>query len=153
MPDFSLRPARAEDSDAIHALIKEGDINPTGLDWRRFVLAVDSADSPIGCGQIKPHRDGSQELASIAVTAAWQGRGVARAIIEHLMAGSSGTLYLMCDNELPPFYEKFGFRVLTQDEMPRSFRRTLKVLNPVFRRMGFEVMVMARELDSTVQKR
>lgn len=144
MPDFTLRPARAEDSSAIHALIKEGDINPTGLDWQRFVLAVDSADIPVGCGQIKPHKDGSQELASIAVTAAWRHKGVARAIIEHLMAGHSGPLYLMCDSELPPLYEKFGFRILSLDEMPRYFRRIVKLMTPAFRALGFEVRVMGK---------
>ncbi len=146
MHRYSLRPARAADSPAIHALIKEADINFTGLDWQRFVLAVDEQDTPIGCGQIKPHRDGSQELASIAVTAGWQGRGVARALIEHLMASHSGPLYLMCDNELPPFYERFGFRILGMDEMPRYFRRMMKLMTPSFRLLGFEVVVMGKDL-------
>lgn len=146
MPAYSLRPARAEDSPAIHALIREADINFTGLDWQRFVLAVTPEGTPIGCGQIKPHRDGSQELASIAVTEGWRGRGVARALIEHLLANHRGPLYLMCDDELPPFYEKFGFRILTLEEMPRYFRRAMKMMTPAFRLLGFEVVVMGKDL-------
>jgi hypothetical protein len=34
-------------------------INPMDLDWRHFWLVVDQDDSLIGCGQIKPHSDGT----------------------------------------------------------------------------------------------
>jgi hypothetical protein len=37
---FSLRPATVEDDPAIRGLVHIGRINPTGLDWRRFIVAV-----------------------------------------------------------------------------------------------------------------
>lgn len=118
-----MRPARREDAAAIRALILAVRINPTGLVWRRFLLAVDEEDRLIGCGQVKPHRDGTYELASIAVQPQYRGRGVARAIIERLLATNPPPLYLTCRESLRPFYEKFGFVVLQEEELPPYFRR------------------------------
>jgi amino-acid N-acetyltransferase len=119
----TLRPAEESDFPRIKEMVRKGGINPTGLQWERFVVAEISHGEVIGCGQIKPHRDGSQELASIVLTPPWQGRGIARQIIEHLMASHSGDLYLMCRSSLGPFYEKFGFRAIEEDQMPTYFRR------------------------------
>ena len=67
MDDFLVRTAIREDFPVIRALILEVHINPTGLDWRHFLVATTCENVIIGCGQIKPHFDGSIELASIAV--------------------------------------------------------------------------------------
>jgi hypothetical protein len=40
MTDVFLRRATAEDFPAISRLIRQVHINPTGLDWHRFVVAV-----------------------------------------------------------------------------------------------------------------
>ena len=124
-----------------------GGINPTGLDWRRFVVAVSPQGEVIGCGQVKPHRDGSLELASIAVTPERRGQGVARAIIEHLLAENQGELYLMCRSGLGGLYEKFGFRVIQPDEMPRYFRKISRLVGlvEVLRRDGESLLVMKRD--------
>jgi N-acetylglutamate synthase-like GNAT family acetyltransferase len=82
---FSLRPATEADFPAIRELIHVANINPTGLDWRRFVLAVTPDGAIIGCGQVKPHHDGSQELASIAVLPERRRQGIAKAIITLLL--------------------------------------------------------------------
>jgi predicted acetyltransferase len=63
----------------------------------------------------------------IAVYPEHQGRGVARAIIEHLLRDSPRPLYLMCQSSLEPFYEKFGFRGISYEEMPRYFQRISKL--------------------------
>jgi hypothetical protein len=36
-------------------------------------------------------------------------------------------LYLMCEASLGPLYEKFGFRAIAYDEMPRYFQRMSKL--------------------------
>jgi GNAT superfamily N-acetyltransferase len=82
---FSLPLATEADFPAIRELIYVANINPTGLDWRRIVLAVTPEGTIIGCGQVKPHRDGSQELASIAVLPERRRQGVAKAIITLLL--------------------------------------------------------------------
>ena len=83
IPDkaFTLRRATNYDFPAIKNLIDAVEINPMGLDWRRFIIAVDKDDHLVGCGQVKQHKDGSLELASIAVQPDWRKQGVARAIV------------------------------------------------------------------------
>ena len=108
---------------AIRRLIRQVGINPTGLDWRRFMIAVDNSGAMLGCGQLKPHAGGMVEMASIAVEPAYRQQGIARALIEHLMDQAPRPLYLTCRSSLGPFYEKWGFRVLTAAEMPAYYRR------------------------------
>jgi len=123
----NIRPARETESGQIRDLIHEVGINPMGLDWRRFVVAVNNRDEMIGCGQLKPHGPEVMELASIAVHPEHQGKGAARAIIEHLLRDSPRPLYLMCQSSLGPFYEKFGFQGISYEEMPRYFQRMSKL--------------------------
>ena len=119
----TIRPARETDARPINDLIQLVGINPMGLDWRRFIVAVNDRDEMIACGQIKPHGADIHELASIAVQPDQQGTGLARLIIETLLKDSPRPLYLMCESSLGAFYERFGFGVVEQDEMPRYFRR------------------------------
>ena len=134
-PHYQLHPANAEDMPAIRSLIRETGINPLGLDWRRFIVAVNGDPQLIGTGQIKPHRDGSRELASIAVRPGWRRQGVARAIIERLLSENSGILYLTCREHLGIFYARFGFQVIEGAEMPPYFRRAIKFFS-LLRRIG-----------------
>lgn len=122
-----LRKAVKSDSKAIRRLIWKVGINPIGLDWRRFVVAQDDAECLIGCGQIKPHADGSRELASIAVEPEYQGQRLGSAIIRHLLAGTEPPLYLTCRASLESYYQQFGFYTLSNPrEMPVYFRRISK---------------------------
>ena len=122
-----IRLARETESAQIRDLIYSVGINPTGLDWKRFVVAVNDRDEVIGCGQLKPHGQDVLELASIAVYPEHQGKGIARAIIEHLLQESPRPLYLMCESSLGALYEKFGFRAISYEEMPRYFQRISKL--------------------------
>jgi N-acetylglutamate synthase-like GNAT family acetyltransferase len=126
--------------------VRLGHINPTGLDWPRFVVAVSQNGEVIACGQVKPHRDGSRELASIVVHPDWRSKGLARAVIENLIAVDPGDLYLMCRAELGPLYEKFGFRALKTPEMPPYFRRISRLVGLIdsLRREGTSLLVMKR---------
>ena len=124
MVDFAIRIATRKDFPAIRALILEVHINPTGLDWRRFQVAVTSENELLGCGQIKPHFDGSRELASIAVQEQTRGQGVARAVIQELLARETiRPLFLMCRARLESLYVKFGFCNIELNEMPPYFQR------------------------------
>jgi N-acetylglutamate synthase-like GNAT family acetyltransferase len=122
------RPAQANDATAIKVLIRAVGINPLGLKWRRFVVAIGADGKLVGCGQIKPHRDGSYELASIAVQKAWRRQGVAAAIIQQLLAGQQPPVWLICMNKLVPFYEQFDFvEVENGRSMPSYFRRARRL--------------------------
>lgn len=123
LAEFTLRAATQEDFPAIRRLIHEVGINPMSLDWRRFLIAVDSGGKLLGCGQLKPHGKELVELASIAVVPGHRHQGIARAIIEALLSRASRPLYLICRSPLGPFYEQWGFRALDLREMPPYFRR------------------------------
>ncbi len=131
MNKFSLRLANSEDFPAIKRLIHLVQINPTGLDWHRFVVAVDETGRMIGCGQLKPHGRGIVELASIAVEPSDRNKGVARAVIEYLINRAPRPLYLTCLSSMGVFYEKWGFRSVTIDEMPTYFRRLVKLVKMI----------------------
>jgi N-acetylglutamate synthase-like GNAT family acetyltransferase len=81
-------------------------------------VAVDAEGEIIGVGQVKPHKDGTFELASIAVLPEWRGRGVARQIIEQLLEKHPGRLYLFCRAQMQPLYRKFGFEAIEFQDMP-----------------------------------
>jgi N-acetylglutamate synthase-like GNAT family acetyltransferase len=132
---FTLRSAQAVDAPAIHALVHAVGINPTGLDWRRFVVAVAPDGTLIACGQVKPHRDRSRELASIAVVPEWRGRGAASAIIERLLEDNPGPIYLTCRASLGHFYERFGFFIAPEAHLPPYFGR-LRFLARLIHRLG-----------------
>jgi len=130
MTNYTLRPAQESESSQIKSLIRLVGINPMDLDWKRFVVAVNDQDEMIGCGQIKSHGADAEilELASIAVYPEHQGQGIASAIIRHLLADSPRPLYLMCESSRGSLYEKFGFRPISYDEMPRYFQRISKLV-------------------------
>ncbi len=127
MTNYTLRPARESESGVIKDLIHLTGINPMGLDWKRFIVAVNEQDQVIGIGQIKPHGTDILELASIAVYPEHQGKGVASAIIVHLLANSPRPMYLMCESSRGSLYEKFGFQAIEYAEMPRYFQRITKL--------------------------
>ena len=145
---FSIRQARQKDEKVLRDLIRSARINILGIDFRRFIVAVDENDRVIGCGQIKVHKDGSRELASIVVEPSWQGIGAARAIIVNLVELEDRTLWLMCRSDLVSFYEKFGFIEITEPlDMPSYFRRIKRLWRIVVRVTKRELSVMCRKCD------
>lgn len=144
---IDLRRATAADASLIRRLVYAERLNPLGLNWRRFWLAVDENGRVIGCGQVKPHGDGSRELASIVVLPEWRKRGVATAIIRRLLTENPPPLYLTCRAELTPFYARFGFEVVenSSELSPYFWRiiqlsRSLSIVFPPFARL--RVMIL-----------
>jgi amino-acid N-acetyltransferase len=147
LADFTIRSALKEDSGTIRAMVRQARINPTGLDWHRFLIAQTPEGVIAGCGQIKPHSDGSKELASIVVTPEFRGKGIARAVITQLIARSEMPLYLMCRSKLGEFYRKFDFRPISPDEMPVYYKR-MNSLVGIFSKLqkdGESLLVMRRD--------
>ena len=134
MPTF-FRKATSTDQPHIRALIRAGRINPLGVHWQNFIVAVDGAGQIVGCAQLKPHRGGVVELASIVVSEQMQGQGIARQLIKQLQTdyqrkAPSTPLWLMCESGLEPFYNRFGFvAVRISAQMPSYFARINTVAN------------------------
>lgn len=121
--EIQLRRAAAADRAVIWQMVRSEHLNPLGLDWRRFLLAVSAGGDVAGCVQIKLHGGGTRELASLVVKNEWRGLGLARRLIETICAGQEPPLYLMCRSSLEPLYARFGFRSLGMEEMPGYYRR------------------------------
>ena len=146
MTNFTLRLAEAGDAPAIKALVRAARINPTGLKWSRFHVAESHLGEVIACVQIKPHRDGSNELASLVVAPDYQKQGIARALVEHLIEIHTGELYLMCRSSLGSFYTKLGFEVIAEPQMPPYFRKVSRLasLTEILRQEGETLLVMQK---------
>jgi N-acetylglutamate synthase-like GNAT family acetyltransferase len=147
MSNHIIRPALEAESTQIKELIHLVGINPSGLDWERFIVAVNENGQVIACGQIKPHGADIRELASIAVNPEYRGLGLARAVIETLLRENSRPLYLMCISHNGPMYEKFGFQAIEGKQLPRYFARIKKLfdITDVFRKSDEELLVMKLE--------
>lgn len=141
---MNIRPATQLDQPTITRIIHDAGINPMSLDWRRFLVAEDGG-AIIGIGQVKPHGDGSRELASIAVIPSRHGQGIARAIIDELLSRESGAVYLTCRDKLESFYARFGFRKIAHNEMPPDLRRLMRLAGIFGALRGVKIIVMKRE--------
>ena len=127
---YSIRKATREDAAFIRRLIWQVGINPLGLNWRRFVVAVHGQRVRIGCAQLKMHKDGSRELASVAVVPLYRHQRVGGGMIRFILEDQDPPIYLTCRGELVSFYARFGFIEITDlDLMPSYFRRVKKVFN------------------------
>jgi N-acetylglutamate synthase-like GNAT family acetyltransferase len=147
MTCYELRSALQSDANQIKDLINSVGINPTGLDWKRFIVAVGENGQVIACGQVKPHSGNIRELASIAVHPEHRGEGIARAVIELLLRENQFPMYLMCMSHNRPIYEKFGFQAITGHQLPRYFLRVKKlfIIANMFRKSDEELLVMKLE--------
>jgi N-acetylglutamate synthase-like GNAT family acetyltransferase len=144
-----IRPATEADQPAITAIVRAADLNPFSLDWSRFLVAEDDG-RVVGVAQVKPHGDGSRELASLAVAPDQQGKGIGGALIQALLAANQGPLHLMCRDPLESYYIRFGFHTLRSAEMPPYFRRMTRVAGVFFAIAAYlgekrHIIVMRRE--------
>ena len=120
--------ATKNDQEAIRRLIRAVNINPFGLKWQNFVVIKDENGRLLACGQLKPHKDGSIELASIAVVETHRKQGLAHTIIKALLASKEPSIWLMCEYDLAAYYKKFGFEEFTAvAQMPPYFKRIVRV--------------------------
>lgn len=117
---LTIRDATVDDRAKIRRIVRAANINPTGLDWPHFIVAEDGG-AVVGVGQVKPHRGGMRELASIAVVPARQGEGIGSTIVRELLQRERGMLHLTCRSQLQGYYERFGFRRLEPRDYPTYF--------------------------------
>ena len=140
---LAIRDAAVKDAATIRRIVRTANINPTGLDWPRFVVAEEGGET-VGVGQVKQHRDGTRELASIAVIRGRQGQGIGSAIIRELLGRETNVVHLTCRSQLQGYYERFGFQRLVPREYPPYFARRLPMINTFLRPFGIRIIVMRR---------
>ena len=140
---LAIRDAAVNDAATIRRIVRAANINPTGLDWPRFVVAEDGGGI-VGVGQVKQHRDGTRELASIAVIPERQGKGIGSTIIRELLGRETGVVHLTCRSQLQGYYQRFGFMRLEPSEYPPYFARRMSMINAFLRPFGIRIIVMRR---------
>ena len=122
----TLRKATADDQPVIRRLVRTAGLNPLNIHWPNFLIAEDH-EQVVGIGQVKPHRDGSRELASIAVIPERQKQGLGSLIIRALLARERGPLFLLCVDGNETFYGRFGFRLVQVHALPPILRNTYRL--------------------------
>ncbi len=125
---FHIRPATPADQAAIRRIIRRARLGPFGLNWPNFLIA-ERGEEIVGVGQVKSHRDGSRELASLAVTPGNQGQGIGTALVQALVAREEGVLFLFCGAGLRGFYRQFGFEKAAPGVLSPSIRRLLRLIH------------------------
>lgn len=153
--DFFVRAATAADQKTIRAMINEAGINPLGLHWPNFLLAQHFSGAIVGVGQVKQHRDGSRELASIATAPDYQRGGVASTLIGELLRREAGVLYLYCEGRNRGFYPRFGFYEIDGRLLPPSLRTMFRVGDAMARFISgissrrMSIVAMRRDASTT----
>lgn len=125
-----IRAAEAADQRPITRLVRGARLNPLHLAWPHFIVAEEVTPTQrtlVGAGQLRPHADGSRELASLVVLPAYRQRGLGGALIHALLVRAPFPLYLYCRGDLVPYYARFGFRLATAGELPPSLARDYRI--------------------------
>lgn len=120
MPDYIIRPATAADAETIQQIVRSNPLDPNAVDWHYFLVleVIENSQPKIVCiGMVHPAGD-MQEIDSVATLPDYRRRGYAEAIVRALMHKAGLPLYLLAEDALIPYYEKFGFRVMTDDAPP-----------------------------------
>jgi N-acetylglutamate synthase-like GNAT family acetyltransferase len=86
----------------------------------QFVVAAEDR-SILGCGRLRPHPD-CWELASLAVAAEAQARGIGGSVVKSLLEPHQGPIYLVCEDQVVGFFSRFGFRVIPTSQIPAGLR-------------------------------
>jgi amino-acid N-acetyltransferase len=118
---IAIRPATEADSAGIRALVRSERVNPTGLDWRNFVVAADERGL-VGAAQMRRHSDGSRELGSLVVGRQARGRGIAARLIDALLADERGRVLMITGEDFAAHYRRWGFRRIEPGAAPAAIR-------------------------------
>ena len=119
----TLRPATAKDSGPIRRLIHaQPRMNPTGLDWRNFVVAVAPDGRLAGCVQLRPSGPGTVELGSLVVDAAVRGHGIAGRLTAAILATTEDRVLVVTAARHARHYAPWGFQPIAALSAPGPVR-------------------------------
>jgi len=123
---WTLRRALPDDEPRIRALVRAERMNLNGLRWPAFIVAC-AGLLVVGAAQIRLHRDGSREFASLVVDPRFRGRGIGKALISTLLAQETCRLHVITSRKGVPAYERHGFHRVPARAAPRIIRRHLRI--------------------------
>lgn len=134
-PGCVLRRAQAADAAAIRALVRAARLDPTQLRWPQFWV-ITHAGRLIACGQLRRF-PGAQELGSLVVDPAWRGQGLGGVLIRRLIQSARRPLFLECQAGLAPYYQRFGFVLVSWRTAPPPLKWKFglsRLVSTLFRR-------------------
>jgi amino-acid N-acetyltransferase len=121
-----LRPATPADELEITALVRAERLNPTGLHWSNFTVAVGEDGFIVGAVQLRRHADGSRELGSFVVVDDARGRGIGGRLIDvllkHAHDPSNMPVHMITASAHAGHYRRWGFRPIEPQQAPRAVR-------------------------------
>lgn len=137
-----IRHARPDEQRLIRQMVRAVGLDPTNLKWQNFVVAELDREV-VGIGQIR-RSPSCHELGSLVVKPAYRGQGLARLIIEALLAEESGDVYLECESSRVPIYRRFGFEEIRWQDAPMPLKLKAGFGNSIGRLAGWRIAVMVR---------
>ena len=149
MSEFNIREATRSDQEKIVSMVRSENLNPLNIKWENFIVAESIENEIIAISQLKEHRDGSIELASLVVRSDLRRQGLARRMIEELTNDQESIIYIMCRSSLGDFYSKFGFVNLSREEMPKYFKRMFDLVKALKVFLGRNDSLLIMSLTKT----
>lgn len=153
-PQRWLRPAVPADVTAMAELINryadEGLMLPKTPEAlfrsiRDFVVVVDMSGMLCACGGLRVYSAESAEIVGLAVSSAWQGRGLGALIVDRLVSDARSLniarVFAMTLNEA--FFARHGFRGIPRGLLPEKERADCRGCP---RRMGCKEVAVQRVL-------
>ena len=107
-PRVAIRSAVPADQEAIRALVKGERLNPMGIDWPNFLVAV-GTQGIVGAVQLRKHPDGSRELGSLVVAPEARGLGIAARLIDALVTDHDGPVQMITGAQHAAHYQRWVF--------------------------------------------
>jgi N-acetylglutamate synthase-like GNAT family acetyltransferase len=150
LTNVGIRPAVDADAATIKAMVRAERVNPRNLHWPRFLVA-EVGGRIVGVQQIRIHKGGTREVASRVVLPKFRRRGIGTDLLRAALVREHSTLYLQCNENWTPYYERFGFRRVEPAELPADLRREHRIarvfvaLRSLFVRRKLSVVPMKRD--------
>lgn len=141
---FEIRPAQANERWLIIRRVLRERLDPTQLDWRRFLVAEAPTGEILGFAQLKNLGVGVQEFGSLVVEPHARGQGIGAALLHHLVDPAPKPVYLLCAANRVRYYRRFDFKILSEAKMPVPLQRKWRTGNFFARLFGLHVAAMVK---------
>jgi N-acetylglutamate synthase-like GNAT family acetyltransferase len=117
-----IRAAVALDQGAITRLVQGERLNPNGLAWQNFIVAV-VGGAVVGAVQMRQHDDDSLELGSLVVHREHRRRGIAGRMITVLLNQHPSRVHVITHHKNAVHYRRWGFRPIALGLAAHSVQR------------------------------
>jgi N-acetylglutamate synthase-like GNAT family acetyltransferase len=117
-----IGPATRDDHAAIESLLRESDWGAVDLEVGEMLVARDDGEivGVLRMGYLEP--DGVF-IDDVVVSPSRRGAGIGREMMVAAMDGPTGPFFLVCHDPRIAFYERLGFSVIEEADLPDGVRK------------------------------